>query len=134
MSQLLRTLKFKQLSSELTDQEFDEFLCSVCRTKGRKVVLQLLCQQQTPSMTAEMHEIASVIIRKRENQKQETRQWTLDKLPKAFIGEIASNLDQEDYAALSRTNRSVYIGCNDPNRVLSASWCDRGSIRFNQYS
>ena len=121
MSQLLQTLKLKNLSSELSDEEFDEFLSSLRRTKGKEVILQSLCQQKSPSLMADMLEIASNIIRKRQNQQQANNPWTLDTLPKSFIGEIASNLRQKDYGRFSRVNRAIYMGCNDPNRLLSVN-------------
>ena len=117
MTTLLQTLKFKNVSSELTDDEFDAFLCTLHRRKGRELLLRLLCQQSAPSVSADMLQIASSIIQKREKQQQQTSRWTLDMLPSAFIGEIASNLKQGDYASFSRANRSIYIGCNDPNRL-----------------
>ena len=132
MSQLLQTLKLKNLSSELSDEEFDEFLLSLRRTKGRELILESLCQQQDSSQTVDMLQIVSNIIRKRESPQQAHIPWTLDTLPKSSIAEIASNLDQSDYASLTRVNRSIYIGCNDPNRLLSVVW-KRGSIGFGQY-
>ena len=34
-----------------------------------------------------------------------------------MIGEISSYLPQKDYLSLSKTNKSLYIGCNDPNTL-----------------
>ena len=139
MSQLLQTVKFKALSSELTDKEFDEFLCSARRAQGREFMLRSLCQQQQhPSPTADLLEIVSNIIQRRDPQQKEHIPWTLDTLPKSFIGEIASNLNQTDYAHFSRANRASYIGCNDPNRLLSVATDQfRGpalsSIRFHRH-
>lgn len=91
MANLLETLKFKNVSSEMTDDEFDEFLRILHRRKGRELILRLLCQQQAPSVSVDMLQIASSIIQKRENQQQKPSRWTLDTLPSSFIGEIASN-------------------------------------------
>lgn len=130
MSDLLQILKFKRLSLELTDDEFDDFLFTLCREKGRDLISRLLCQplrlsrwskSQAPSLAADMLLITSIIIQKREAQQQQSMSLALDTLPNTCIGEIASNLDQNHYATLSRVNRSMYIGCNDPNRLLSAS-------------
>ena len=44
-----------------------------------------------------------------------------------------TNLYQRDYASLSRVNRTIYIGCNDPNRLLSIAW-NGVAIKFNNYS
>ena len=137
MSQPLQTVKFKALSAELTDKEFDEFLCSLRRAKGREFILRSLCQQQQhPSSTADLLQIVSNIIQQRESQQQAHNPWALDTLPKSFIGEIASNFNQKDYARFSRTNRAIYIGCNDPNRLLSLSFPRKFSlslIRFDRY-
>lgn len=125
MSQLLQTVKFKQISTELTDDEFDVFLRCLHRRKGKELMLQILCQQQHAFLDpTEMLQISSNIIQKRKNQQQRTNQWTLDTLPKSFIGEIASNLSQKDYASFSRVNRTICIGCNDPNQLLSLSTPD----------
>ena len=132
MTLLLSSFKYKNLASELTDDEFDQFFISLRRTKGREFLLDLLCQQQDITLNTEMIQIASSIIQKRETQQQETVHWSLDTLPNAFIGEIASNLYQRDYASLSRVNRTIYIGCNDPNRLLSIAW-NGGAIKFNKY-
>ena len=137
MSQLLQTIKLKALSSELTDNEFDQFLCSARRAKGREFILGSLCQeQQHPAPTADLLQIVSNIIEQREIQQQAGNPWTLDTLPKSFIGEIASNLNQKDYVRFSRANRAIYIGCNDPNRLLSLSFPRTSSlsfIRFDRY-
>ena len=122
MSQLLETLKFKTLASELTDDEFDAFTSTLRRRNGRELILDSLCQQQDATLTTNMIQITSSIIENRKNQKQEIGHKTLDKIPKSFIGEIASNLDQDDYASLSQVSRSLYIGCNDPNRLLTLKW------------
>lgn len=132
MSRLLQTIKFKNLASELTDDEFDEFLCSLHRGKGRALILRSLCQQRSPSLTADMLQITSNIIQKRHIQQQAHNPWTFDTLPKSLIGEIASNLNQNDYARFSRANRAVFIGCNDPNQLLSISRIRR-PIRISQY-
>ena len=122
MSQLLRALKLKTLASELTDDEFDAFTSTLRRRNGRELILDSLCQQQDVTLTTNMIQITSSIIENRKNQNQEIGQKTLDKLPKSFIGEIASNLNQKDYASLSQVSRSLYIGCNDPNRLLTLKW------------
>ena len=120
------------LSTKLTDGEFVDCLASLIRTKGRECLLDLLCQHSEPSLTADMLQIISNGIQKRKTEHQENSRWTLDTMPSALIGEIASNLDQKDYAALSRVNRSIYIGCNDPNRLLNISW-EGGPIKLCQY-
>ena len=42
---------------------------------------------------------------------------SLFKLPSPLIGETASFLAQRSYASLSKTCRTVYIACNDPNTL-----------------
>ena len=137
MSQLVQIIKLRALSSELTDTGFDQFLCSALRAKGREFILGSLCQQQQhPPPTADLLQIVSNIIQGRESQQQEHNAWTIDTLPKSFIGEIASNLTQKDYASFSCANRAIYIGCNDPNRLLSASVIGDKTlslIRFGRY-
>ena len=130
MSQLLQTLKFKKLSLDLTNDEFDEFLSTLHRLKGREFLLRLLCQQQEQSIIVDMQQITSRIIKKRDKHTEESIHRALDTLPKSIIGEIGSNLTERDYAAFSRTNRAIYIGCNDPNRLRRACWISR-SAEFN---
>lgn len=80
-----------------------------------------------------MLEITSNIIRERKNQQQANNPWTLDTLPKSFIGEIASNFGQKDYGRFSRANRTIYIGCNDPNRLLSVNSEHVGNPPISSY-
>ena len=108
------------------------FLLTLHREKGRELFVRLLCQQQESSLLTDFIKITSSIIQQRETQHQQHSHWTLDTLPKSFIGEIASNLSQKQYASLCRTNRAIYIGCNDPNRLLNVTWhC--GRIKLDQY-
>ena len=134
MSQLLQTFKFKKLSLDLTNDEFDEFLSTLHRSKGREFFLRLLCQQQEQSIITDMHQITSKIINKRDNHTEESIHRSLDTLPKSIIGEIGSNLKEGDYAAFSRVSRAIYIGCNDPNRLRSACWFSKsGEFNLTQY-
>lgn len=121
MTKLLLQFRFKNLLSTLSDEEVDTLFKALRRARGKEFVLKLLCGQHDPSVTADMIQITSNIIQKRENQQQENTKWTLDTLPNSFIGEIASFLDQQSYGSLSGVNSAVYIGCNDPNRLLSVS-------------
>ena len=58
-------------------------------------------------------------------------------LPSALIGKVGSYLKQNDYASLSSTNTSIYLGCNNPNalRVLNLeSIIDYSYIKLAKYS
>ena len=70
------------------------------------------------AQNAHCNKIISTIIRSRETDTHhEEENKRLDRLPKRIIGVCASYLDQMSYAALEATNRSCYLGCNDPNML-----------------
>ena len=122
MTQLVQRLKAKTLISELSGDEFDAFLKTLIHAKGSKLIIRILCQHRDPSFADKMIQIASTLIQSRDvAQEQESESLALDLLPKSFIGEIATFLDQKSYASLSHVNTQIYIGCNDPNRLLSVS-------------
>ena len=129
MTQLLQRLKAKTLVSMLSDDEFDAFLRSLTRATGTKLIIQILSHHRDPSFSDQMIQTANLLIQSRDSyQEQESEYLALDLLPKSFIGEIATFLDQKSYASLSRVNTQTYIGCNDPNRLLSVSLKSDGVV------
>ena len=60
----------------------------------------------------------------------------IDRIPNQLIGAIASYMQQKDYINFSKSNRSVYLGCNTPNLMqeldlLNVS--DYSSINLSSY-
>ena len=41
----------------------------------------------------------------------------IDSLPSSLIGEITSCLHQQEHIRFSKSNRTIYIGCNSPNTM-----------------
>ena len=119
-SPLVSLIKFKCLSSQLTDREFDTFM-SKFRTKvGREEILRLLClplkqrwakEDNVDHELTPLSNIVSCIIRNRESTTNHCKQLNLTHLPSAMIGEIASYLSQQHYASFSTTNRKTYSPC-----------------------
>merc|ERR1712228_191758 len=61
----------------------------------------------------------------------------LDCIPRQLIGATASFLQQKDYIHLSKTNRSVFLGCNTPNLMQELNLlkiADYSSIDLALYS
>ena len=129
MSPLLLIVKFRFLSNTLTDSEFIGLLANFVKAIGREQLLSALCAGAPPNWQNQENEkilkvikstieIAQNIITSRKNTNiPSSSQFKLDELPKVLIGEIGSYLPQTDYLSLSRTNRSMYIGLNDPNTL-----------------
>ena len=61
--------------------------------------------------------ITKAIIKSRKTTNSNSPQLNMDTLPKAIIGDIASYLPRKDYISFLTANRSIYIGCNDPNTL-----------------
>ena len=120
-----KVIHLRHLSDTLADAEFNQFTLHFIKTCGRNLFLSLICGKfisannrnplsidTQPLDTA--ISIIQTIIRSRKQIDMTSFKIKLQLLPKTIIGEIASFLSQKDYASLSNTNRSIYMGCNDP--------------------
>ena len=132
MSLVTKVVQFKTLSLQLTDTEFAQFFSRLTQQCGRELILKVLCTQflkpRSPdnptgnaddSFLDDMQRIASNIIQSRapKDIQQQSRITKVDELPSPLIGEIASYSSQRSYARFSRTNRSIFVSTNAPNRL-----------------
>ena len=128
MSALHKVIRLQSLIKTLNDNEITQFTMLFFKKCGREALLNPFCNQyiqanvvnaDTSHLDAAMGIIKN-IIRTRctyaSNKKKSFNQngIGMELLPSAIIGEIASYLNQKNYASLSKTNRSVYIGCSEP--------------------
>ena len=109
-----KVINLRQLLKSLNDQEIIGFLSDVITEKGKEAILQPLFKQfinnqNIGTLDASIFS-ANKIIRSRDKSNTDTiNQNNLDALPSILIGEVASYLKQNDYASLSKTNRSIYV-------------------------
>ena len=129
--QLISLLKFKHLSAQLNDSEYDLFVCKLWRRLGKEQFSRALCalhmqkqwtvdrvnvQWKVADMMA-MCEIVSEIRKKRETDRNPCTALDITNLPSSLVGEVASYLSQKSYSTFSMTNRKIAIDCNSPNRL-----------------
>lgn len=129
-------IRFRILYDQLTDPEMDKFMCKLWRISGRHQIANFLCtvSQRFPHFPANQQlsdilptacNIINGIIAEREpmqssnNENTELTAQRISHLPASLVGEIASNLNQLDYIAFSKTNRKIFVDCNAPNRLQS---------------
>ena len=122
----VKIFKTQQLIQELDDSEFNQFLAHLVSKCGRSVLLNPFFSQYFAShLQPQYHEyhfeiastLATTIIKSRSYNKQHNLPFyhqKLDTLPIPMINNISSYLCQHGYSSLSRCNKSIYIGCNDP--------------------
>ena len=116
-------IDFRNLASQLTDEERQAFINKLAVTHSELIIHTLstyFIHQSTiknaaDSCNGKCIEIISNIIQSRDTDDVAQESRKLDSLPRRLIGVCGSFLDQKSYAALSRCNRSTYLGCNTPN-------------------
>ena len=111
-------IRFRYLTNQLSKQEKQSLIFQLLNKPHdiiTKALFQFFINNQTEAQN--VNSLISKIIRKREKVQVDPPQFKLDMIPKALIGHIASFTNQSDYANLSNTNRSVYLGCNTPNML-----------------
>ena len=124
---ILPKLKFKTLSEQLTDDEFDKLLLKFREQIGRGQMLELLCDGSSDSQLSDLGGEVSPIIQQRKTMNEETDPSTsvapntaaITTLPTTMISEISSYLDQKAYARFATTNRKMFVDCNSPNRLVA---------------
>ena len=128
MATLPKLIRYHSLVNRLTDNEFNQFTSHLVKICGRDAISKPFCNrfmQKQPQNTANIHQIDTAInIMKtimRSRHKCESMIFSIkpkfNVLPHAIIGEIGSYLNQNDHISLSKTNRRLYIGCNEPNTL-----------------
>eukprot|EP01084_Bolivina_argentea_P171065 296378_1 len=127
---LPKAIKCRSLINQLTKQEYTRFLNKLVIGNKTSLITSSLFHyfSQTSHVLKADHDsddlddinsILTNVIQSRQNkQKSQPNQPVvnikLNELPKAIIGYIASNLEQNDYFRFQKTNRSIFIGCNTP--------------------
>ena len=130
--QLLSVLRFKHLSVQLSDSEYDIFVSKLWRRLGKEQFSHALCalhmqkqwavdrvnvQWDVADMMGSMCDIVSEIRKNRESERNPCTAFDITNLPSSLVGEVASYLSQKSYIALSMTNRKIAVDCNSPNRL-----------------
>ena len=135
-SETVLIIRFRILYDQLTDPEMDKFMCKLWRISGRHQIANFLCtvsqrfshfpaNQQLTNILPTACNIINGIIAERESMQSSNDENTelparrITHLPASLVGEIASNLNQLDYIAFSKTNRKIFVDCNTPNRLQS---------------
>ena len=129
-SSLSKVIKTSLLLDTLNDTEFHQVLANFVKQCGRSALLaaffdQFMTKTKRINHTAnsqhidKMFNITNSIARKRDKNSNpnESNKSNISTVPTAIIGEVASYLPQTDYASFSVTNRSIYLGCNDPKTL-----------------
>ena len=123
VTSVLGAVKFGSLVNKLTGTEFNQFTAHFVQRCGRNAWLSPLMSQTLNSKCETNPEhlniainLATTIITSRQSANSHLN-IQLDTIPKSLIGEISSYLVQKDHVSFSKSNRSIYIGCNDPNTL-----------------
>ena len=132
-SSLPKVIKIRSLLDTLNDTEFNQVLANFVKQCGRNALLTAFFDQFTKKNTKtnqtsnsqsldQMLNITNIIIRKRQQNSHSNAsiKSSISTIPEAIIGEVASYLPQTDHASLTVTNRSIYLGCNDPKTLKHA--------------
>ena len=125
MSSLSQVIKANSLLDSLTNIEFNQLITHFIKQCGRSALIapffaQYMHHNKSNHASNTQHfdmmmDIIKIIVRKREDHSNSNPcKSDIHTLPKAVIGEVASYLPQKDYVSLSKTNRFIYIGCNEP--------------------
>ena len=121
---LVPAIQFNDLASQLTGDERKDFVKDFAASHSQ-LIIQLLSTRFINQSTllhddllnAQCNEIISTIILSRDTDRTKSGVMTFDKLPRILIGHCGSFLNQESYRALSRCNRSTYLGTSSPNML-----------------
>ena len=128
-----KAVRFNNLLNQLSESEKQIFISQLLvLNKSNSIIAKALtqCFIYLPNQAPNVNNIISTIIRNREKIPIETQQYKLDMIPKALIGHISSFAVQRDFSNLSIINRSVYLGCNEPN-MLHKLWLSRNEQYLN---
>ena len=121
LSTVVTSVKFKILSNQLEDDEFDKFMSTIWRIIGRENVLQLICPPTGNEYISkdELVGIASNIIARRDSHNGRGIEYSTNilRIPRSLIGEVASYLECSDYISFSRANRKLFVDCHSPNKL-----------------
>ena len=115
-------IKFRLLADQLNESEFKRFISQfLIEHMGKNCILNLLFEYfkkndiDTKPITNHMSEI--IKSRKETSSTCKSKPIIIDKLPTNLIGCVASFLEMNSYINFEKTNRTIYIGCNSPNKL-----------------
>ena len=118
---LVQAIKFRDLLAQLSSIETLSFVTDLASSDPQLIIRALtsrfICQSRSSDDDTEnqnCNDILSKIIQSRDSDDNKSCDEKLDTLPRRVIGICSSFLDQTSYAALSVTNRSIYLGSNTP--------------------
>eukprot|EP01083_Nonionella_stella_P164401 543923_1 len=123
---LIKAINFRHLSSQLTLQERLQFLSQLIHSHTDIIFTSLFQHLSQPKQVNQVNEfnnrLSNIIQSRKEKPKPLcTRNIKLDQFPRAIIGYVASFLKQRSYIRFSKSNRSIYLGCNSPNTLQRLS-------------
>ena len=116
----IETIRFGFLFEQLTIREQKVFF-NYLLSKQQTIVVKALkyCIMQEESIGKQLNSTLTRIIQLRKETKSKSNKTlsvcTLATIPEVLIGKCASFLDQIEYTTFCRTNRIIYMGCNNPN-------------------
>ena len=121
---LKEAVKFRKLCTLLTKKEMHSFLFEIV-SKQPELLISCMCSHFMSvstdySLPININNKISSIINSRESKPKRTQYFChrkLDEIPKPLISNIASYLEQKEYANLCQTNRDIFIGCNSPQSL-----------------
>lgn len=140
--QLADAIKFSYLAEQLTATETQAFLNNLILSNSNAILKAFFSYFNQTPITAECNNLKEECIqsicalinsRKSQENKMTVHQNPLtkdqvdelpkcesfDELPRNVIGVVASFLEQEEFAKLSRSNKSVYLDCKTPPFLVS---------------
>ena len=123
---LKEAVRFRKLCTQLTKEETNSFLLEIV-SRQSKMLIACMCSHfmselTDDSLTININNTISSIIDSRESKPKHKQYFCirkLDEIPKPLISNVASYLEQKEYANLCKTNRDIFIGCNSPQSLQS---------------
>ena len=146
MSTLNQVIMFRSLVNTLNNKQLIVLLSTLIQKCGRDSILAPFCKQyfQSPSNNIDINtvQIATNIVQniiraKLDNDESQPTPIKFDTVPSDLIGKIGSYLPQKDHISLSKANRSIYLGCNNPNTLKTLNLedvNDYSCIKLAKYS
>ena len=127
---LVPAIQFGDLAAQLTVEETKQFIKDFA-VSHPQLIIQLLSlrfiNQSTvgndDTLNVQCNESISNIIRSRDTDHNKSEFTTFDALPHILIGHCGSFLDQKSYGALSKCNRTTYLGTHSPIMLKELTVC-----------
>ena len=115
---VLEAVRFRYLANQLSKSEKLDCIIQLINEPDEIITTALFKHFVYNETDAKnVNDMISTIIRKRDEILDEPQEHKLDMIPSPLIAHIGSFLNQWDYIDLSKSNRSIYLGCNEPNMM-----------------